>query len=143
MTLNLSEAEIAEVFGDHDPRRHEAEAQQRWGNTGAYKESSRRTSSYSKEDWQRIQEQTAANVQQFVAAMQSGMAADSVEAMDAAEAHRLLISEFYYDCNYQIHTGLAEMYVADERFAARYNNYAAGLAQYISEAIHANAIARS
>ena len=143
MTLNLNETEIAEVFGDNDPRRHETEAQQRWGNTDAYKESSRRTSSYSKEDWQRIQEQTAANVQQFVTAMQSRLAAASVEAMDAAEAHRLLISEFYYDCNYQIHTGLAEMYVADERFAAHYNNYAAGLAQYISEAIHANAIARS
>lgn len=143
MTLNLSDADIAEVFGDNDPRIHEAEANQRWGNTEAYKESSRKTASYSKEDWQRIQEKTAANVQQFVSVMNAGHASDSAEAMEAAEVHRLLISEFYYNCSYEIHTGLADMYVSDERFTAHYNNHAKGLARYVSEAIHANAIARS
>jgi hypothetical protein len=143
MTLNLSDADIAEVFGDADPRKHESETQQRWGNTDAYRESARKTSSYSKEDWQRIQTAMEAVVAQFVAAKDAGLAADSAEAMAAAELHRLHICEFYYDCTYDIHTGLAEMYVADARFTEHYEESAPGLAQFVSDAIHANAIAHS
>jgi hypothetical protein len=38
-----------------------------------------------------------------------------------------------------MHTGLAEMYVADPRFAATYEKVATGLAQYVHDAILANA----
>jgi len=38
-----------------------------------------------------------------------------------------------------MHTGLAEMYVADPRFAANHERVAAGLAQYVHDAILANA----
>nr|MBA2420841.1 TipAS antibiotic-recognition domain-containing protein [Thermoleophilaceae bacterium] len=37
------------------------------------------------------------------------------------------------------HRGLADMYVADERFSAHYERRADGLARYVHEAIHANA----
>ena len=40
-------------------------------------------------------------------------------------------------------TGLADMYLADERFTAYYENIAPGLAAYLHEAIHANAISRA
>jgi hypothetical protein len=58
--------------------------------------------------------------------------------MDLAERHRQQISR-YYDCTYQIHRGLADMYVADPRFTAHYEKYGPGLAQYVRDAIHANA----
>ena len=38
-----------------------------------------------------------------------------------------------------MHTGLAEMYVADPRFTATYEKIAPGLAQYLHDAIQANA----
>ena len=143
MKLNLNETEIAEVFGDSDPRAHETETQERWGGTDAYRESAAKTSGYTKEDWLRVQAQTEANINAFVAAMDAGLPAESVEAMAAAETHRLHICEFYYACDHSMHTNLADMYVADTRFTEFYDKYAVGLAQYVRDAIHANAIAHS
>ena len=143
MTLNLTDAEIAEVFGDADPLQHSQEAEARWGNTDAYKESAAKTAGYSKEDWQRVQAQTQANIDAFVTAMNAGLSAESVEAMAAAETHRQQICEFYYACDYSMHTNLADMYVADERFTAFYDKHAAGLAKYVRDAIYANAISHS
>ena len=37
--------------------------------------------------------------------------------MDLAERHRQHISRWFYECGYDVHRGLAEMYVADARFA--------------------------
>ena len=53
MGVDLTPEEVREVFGDNDPRQYEEEAKQRWGDTAVYKESNRRTSGYSKEDWVR------------------------------------------------------------------------------------------
>ena len=41
-----------------------------------------------------------------------------------------------------MHVGLAEMYLADERFTAHYERVAPGLAQYVHDAVHENAAAR-
>ena len=43
-----------EVFGGLDPPEYEAEAEARWGDTGAYRESARRARGYSKDDWARF-----------------------------------------------------------------------------------------
>ena len=71
--------------------------------------------------------------------MNAGKPADSPEAMDGAEAHRQQINDAFYDCSYEIHVGLAEMYLADPRFTATYEKIAPGLAQYLHDAIKANA----
>ena len=42
-------------------------------------------------------------------------------------------------CSPQMHRGLAEMYVADERFTRTYEREAEGLAAYLHDAIVANA----
>ena len=71
--------------------------------------------------------------------MRAGLPAASVEAMDGAEAHRRQISDWFYECTSEIHVGLAEMYIADPRFTATYEQIAPGLAQYLHDAILANA----
>ena len=116
------------------------EAKERWGDTDAYKESQRRLSNYSKEDIAKAQlaMQDATNL--VLAAMQAGLPADSDQAMKGAEAHRKSISDFWYQCSYEIHTGLATMYLADPRFTAHYEAQHAGLAKYIHDAIVANAV---
>ncbi len=38
-----------------------------------------------------------------------------------------------------MHSGLADMYVADERFTAHYERRAPGLARYVHDAVKANA----
>lgn len=74
-----------------------------------------------------------------MAALREGAGADSERAMDAAERHRLQISRWFYDCGYDIHRGLAQMYVDDERFTLYYEQIEPGLAAYLRAAIHANA----
>ncbi len=137
--ISLTPEERFEVFGDFNPDDHAAEVEERWGETEAYRESKRRSARYTKADWERIKADGQAVVERFVAAMNGGLAADSPEAMDAAEAHRQQISDAFYDCTYEIHVGLAEMYVADPRFTATYEKIAPGLAAYVSEAIRRNA----
>jgi DNA-binding transcriptional MerR regulator len=141
--VNLTPEEKFEVFGNFDPDEYADEGEERWGGTEAYKESARKTAKYTKDDWQRIQRETADLMARWIAAFDAGVPADSQAAMDLAEEHRQQITEYFYECSLEIHTGLAEMYLADERFTANYENQRQGLAQYVHDAILANAVARS
>ena len=141
MGINLTPEERLEVFGDHDPDEYAAEVEERWGKTDAYRESARRTSQYTKADWERIKADGQRAIEQVVSAMKAGKPAASAEAMAGAEAHRKQIDDAFYECSYEMHVGLAEMYIADPRFTATYEKIAPGLAQYLHDAIKANAAA--
>ncbi|MGA4865859.1 MerR family transcriptional regulator [Streptomyces lavendulocolor] len=139
MGINLTPEERFEVFGDHDPDQYDEEVEQRWGDTDAYRDSARRTARYTKEDWLRMKEESADWGARYQALMEAGEPATSERAMDLAEEHRTQIVRWYYDCTYEIHRCLADMYVADERFTAYYDAIRPGLAQHLRDAIHANA----
>jgi len=139
MNINLTPEERFEVFGDFRPEDHAEEAERRWGETDAYKESNRRVSKYTKQNWQRLKAEGEEVEAGLAAAFEAGLAPDSEEAMAGAEAHRQHISRWFYDCGYEMHRGLTQMYVSDERFRSHYDKRAPGLAQYIKEAAHANA----
>ncbi|MEP6680915.1 MAG: MerR family transcriptional regulator [Chloroflexota bacterium] len=138
MGIPLPPQERFEVFGDFNPDDHAAEVEERWGDSEPYRESARRTARYTKADWLRIKAEGKAAIDQVVAAREAGKPADSPEAMDGAEAHRRQINDAFYECSYQMHVGLAEMYLADPRFTATYEKIAPGLAQYLHDAIKAN-----
>ncbi|MDQ3284331.1 MAG: TipAS antibiotic-recognition domain-containing protein, partial [Actinomycetota bacterium] len=139
MDIKLTPKERLEVFGDFDPEDHAEEAEQRWGNTDAYRESQRRVSNYMKEDWLKIKAEHDEVATNLATLFESGSAPESEEAMAAVEAHRQHISRWYYDCSYEIHRGLGEMYVSDERFRANYDTLAPGLSEFIRDAARANA----
>jgi DNA-binding transcriptional MerR regulator len=139
MGMSLTPEEKFEVFGEFDPDQYEEEVQERWGETDAYAQSKSRTSSYTKEDWVRIKAEGEDVEARFAAALAAGVPADSEQAMDIAEEHRRQISRNFYDCPPGMHAGLGRMYVEDERFTAHYEKRAAGLAQYVSTAVQANA----
>jgi MerR family transcriptional regulator, thiopeptide resistance regulator len=141
--INLTPQERFEVFGDFNPDDYAEEAQERWGDTDAYRESARRVSSYTKADWQAIKEQSEDWGRRITALMDSGAAADSAEAKELAEEHRQHISQWFYECSYEIQTGLAEMYLADERFMATYEAIKPGLTVFLHDAILANAVDRA
>ncbi|MEU6073287.1 MerR family transcriptional regulator [Micromonospora sp. NPDC047074] len=143
LNIPLTPQERFEVFGDFDPDAHAEEAEQRWGGTDAYRESNRRVAHYTKDDWLRNKAENEDWSRRLVEVIASGAPADSPAAMDVAEEHRQLISRWFYECSYEIHTGLADMYVADERFTAYFERIRPGAAAYLSEAIHANAITRA
>ncbi|HEX2806363.1 MAG TPA: TipAS antibiotic-recognition domain-containing protein, partial [Kineosporiaceae bacterium] len=137
--MKLTKEEQRELFGDGFSDEYAAEAQERWGDTDAWKQSAARTEQYSKEDWAAIKAEQDAVTQAFARAMRAGDPADSPTAMDAAEAHRRHINDRFYDVPYAMHRGLADMYVTDPRFTRTYDDVEPGLAQYVHDAIHANA----
>ena len=135
MGIRLTPEEMLDVFGEHDPTEHAAEADERWGGTDPYQESQRRTATYSKDDWLQVKAEGTAVTEAMAGAMRAGKPADSAEAAAAAAAHREHISRWFYDVTPEVHQGLAEMYVADPRFAKTYDDVEPGLAAYLSAAI--------
>lgn len=142
MGINLDPEEMLEVFGEHDPTEHAQEAEERWGDTDAYRESHRRTSTYSKQDWQRLGAESEDIEAELAACLLAGEASDGPRARAAAERHRLHIDTWFYPCSHEMHAGLGDMYVADPRFAAHYDDRAPGLAEYVRDAIIANGVER-
>ncbi len=135
MGISLTPEEQLEIFGTDKIEEHAAEAEQRWGNTEAWQQSRRRTAAYTKEDWIAIK----AEADGFAAAIRAGEPTDGQVAMDLAEAHRSHLSRWFYDCGYDMHCGLAELYIADPRYMASYDEIESGFSQYVHDAIMANA----
>ncbi len=131
--------DLKELFGEGFSEDYQTEAQQRWGETRAWKQSASRTKRYTKADWEKIKAEGDAVNTAFVAAMEAGMPPSSAAAMAAAEAHRQHIETWFYDLDHTFHCGLADMYLADPRFTQTYEDIAPGLATYVHDAIHANA----
>jgi DNA-binding transcriptional MerR regulator len=140
MGVQLTPEEQLEVFGtDKVGGEWAEEAEQRWGDTDAYRESRRRVASYTKADWERLKAESDDGLRAFASAMSEGIPAGGPDGRALAERHREFLCQWFYDCSYEMHRGLAEMYVADARFTATFDAVAPGLASYVRDAIVANA----
>jgi DNA-binding transcriptional MerR regulator len=143
MGIQLTPEEQTEIFGDNWlGEEYAIEAEQRWGDSEAWKQSQSRTAALSKDDWVRIKAETDALEAAFAAAMTDHVPADSEQARALAERHRASIEQ-HYDCSYEMHLCVAETYVSDERFRQHYEDVAPGLAQYTRDVIVANADTRA
>jgi MerR family transcriptional regulator, thiopeptide resistance regulator len=137
-----TEMEVTSMFQDFDPTEYDEEARERWGHTDAYKESTRRTAGYGQTQWAEITAEAEQVVNDFAALMSDGEPAAGERAGAVAERHRQHITRWFYPVSTQMHRNLAEMYLADPRFAANYEKVANGLAQYVHDAVLANADAQ-
>ncbi|MGI9528467.1 MAG: MerR family transcriptional regulator [Acidimicrobiia bacterium] len=133
----MTPEEKLSVFGDFDPAEHEEEAQERWGDTEAFAQSTRRTGQYTKQDWETIQAEAAGIYQRFLELERTGVDPGSPQAAALVDEHRAHISRWFYDCTPEIHAGLGEMYNADQRFADSINETGDGLAAYMTAALAA------
>lgn len=136
---NGTPIEETTMFDGFDPTEYEDEARERWGHTDAYQESMRRTQAYGEAQWNEIRRESEPIMRELIGLMRAGSPADGPAARALAERHREHISRWFYPCSPQMHRGLAEMYVADERFTRTYESEAEGLAAYFHDAIIANA----
>lgn len=116
---------------------YEKEAEQKWGGTDAWKQSRERAKAFTKDDWAAMKEETDANLRALVALMVAGKAPESDEVQAEVARHRAGINRFY-DCTDDIYRGLAEMYLADQRFADFYRTYHADLPEFLSRAMKAS-----
>lgn len=133
----MDEKDMFEVFGEFDPKQYEAEAEQRWGDTDAYKESARRTKHCTKDDWKRVMAEQAAVTAAYVAAMEAGCSPDSQEAFAAVEKHVTSINDNFYTIPGEMFGNLAELWVTDQRFTKNIDKAKPGLAQFQHDAVKA------
>lgn len=82
----------------------------------------------------RLKAEDDALLQALAEAKRSGIEPGSPEADALAERHRASIERFY-DVDQPMHVGLADMYVADERFIRYYDDAEPGLAQYVHDIV--------
>ncbi len=104
-----------------------------------WQDSQKRMSERTKKDWTRIQVEVEASNAAFAAAMDACLPATSATAMDTAEQHRLHIRRWFYDITPELHRRLGDTYLTDPRTTKNYEGIRAGMAQYVRDAIHANA----
>lgn len=137
---DMSNVDFKKIFDGFDPVQYDDEVKSRWG-SDAYELTVKRTKSYTEADWRRYKDEQAAIYADALAARNDGVRADEPRAMDVAERHRLSIDRWCYPCSAQSHRGLADMWLADRRFADNIDKYggAAGLTEYLAAAVRANA----
>ena len=138
----MAKAEMFEGPEDFGHEEYEAEARERWGRTDSYKESMRRTRRYTRDDWTRIKAEAEDVMARLAALLDEGAEAASRPVRRLAEEHRCHIDRWFYPCSHAMHAGLADMYVADPRFAEYFEKRGRGLAAFFREAILANAARR-
>jgi DNA-binding transcriptional MerR regulator len=130
--------DVKNMFDGFDPADYEDEARERWGETDAYKESARRTKTYGKAEWDQIKRDWGAIYTALADLMKAGVAVTDARTQALVERHRAHLDRWFYPCSVDMHKNLGAMYVADPRFAANIDKTAAGLAQYLSDAIAAS-----
>jgi DNA-binding transcriptional MerR regulator len=136
--IQLTAEEQVEIFGTTAfSEEYAAEAEQRWGDTDAWKQSQQRVSRFSKQDWIDIKADVDKLLADLAAAKRDGVEPGSAEADELAARHRASI-ERYYDCDDEMHRCLAEMYLADERFTRYYDDVESGLAQFVHDIVVAS-----
>ena len=114
----------------------ENEVHERWGDTDAYRQSTSKTSKYSKEDFEAAKVEQEAATELFVYAFGNSLPIDSPKAQEAVRAHRDAITKWFYNCSVEMQKNLALMYIEDPRFKEYYDGRVRGLAQYVHDAIH-------
>ncbi len=114
---------------------YDKEVKQRFGNTDAYKEHAEKTSNYSADKWQEVNDGLNAVLAKFAECLNSGYTTDSPEAQALVKELQNYITENYYTCTKEILAGLGQMYVADERFKNNIDKHTVGTAEFVSKAI--------
>jgi MerR family transcriptional regulator, thiopeptide resistance regulator len=136
--IQLTAEEQVEIFGTTAfGEEYAAEAEQRWGDTDAWKQSQQRVSKFTKQDWIDIKADVDKLLADLAAAKRDGVEPGSAAANELAARHRGSI-ERYYDCDDEMHRCLAEMYLADERFTRYYDDVELRLAQFVHDIVIAS-----
>lgn len=110
------------------------EVKQKYGNTDAYKESQRKTTNYTKENWAAIYEKSNEIYNNIAALMDRSPEDPKVQ--EEIGKWRQHISDNFYNCTLEIFRGLGDLYVQDQRFTANIDKVKPGLAKFMKEGIH-------
>lgn len=132
-TMELKEFGRGELDAARDA--FAAEAKARWGDTKAWRESSRRMENDTQQKREVRTEEMNGIFRRFAAL--TGEAPDSPEVQAALTDWQAFITDNYYRCTDEILAGLGKLYLADQRFRKTLDRFGPGTAWLMSDAIAA------
>lgn len=125
-------------LAEQNERKHGAEVRERWGDTAAG-EANRKMLNLSEGEFERFQELGRAINESLEAAVSANADPTGDEGERIYRLHREWLGFTWNFYTPEAHRGLAEMYVADERFTTYYDGNVAGCAAWLRDAITAHA----
>lgn len=110
------------------------ESREKYGNQ-AVDQSQKAMKNLSREDYQRWTHLDRAILEGLEAAVRQGLAPDSPQGEEIVSNHKAWLTLSGLTYTPQIHRGLGEMYILDERFTAYYDRAVPGCARFLRDAI--------
>ena len=130
---NMSFKEFDNSIIEENKRKYSEEVKKRWGNTDAYKEYEKKTTSYDKNSWNTINEEMAKILKEFADNRDKDVNSDIVQSL--VEKWRGYITLNFYNCTKEILSCLGLMYIGDERFKENIDKYGEGTSEFMAKAI--------
>lgn len=130
----ITDKDLLQCFDDGKYEEYKTEAQEKWGKDMVRK-SENIVKGWSKEKMEEVKREGDEINKALAANMDKGI--ESAEVQEIVQRHFDHIIQFY-DPSWpllKIYRGLGKMYVEDGRFAANYNKYHPGLAQFLCDAM--------
>lgn len=137
--VSLTPEEQLEIFGTDRFAERFAATEPDWPNHDQWERAAHRAAGHTREDWETIKAEAAADIRAFVEAIAAGEPADGPVAMDAAEQHRRHLERWFGPCSPQQHCEIAALYVSGDAATAEWEELAPGLPRFVHNAIVANA----
>jgi hypothetical protein len=128
--MNFKESDIDEIESMRE--KYASEVKERWGNTGAYAESVKKTAEYDKAKWQEIRATQDSIFQRLAKSMEKEPNHPDVQAL--IKERQDFITTNFYACSKDMLRELAHMNVTDERFKKNIDKYADGMSVFIAKA---------
>lgn len=129
--MNFEEFDMEEI--ETAKKKYAEEVKERWGNTNAYAENEKKSTHYSKEQWQEINAESGKIIKAF--AENRNKAPESKEVQELVKEWQEHITARFYDCTNEILQGLGMMYTEDSRFKENMDRYGVGTTELMSKAI--------
>ena len=125
----------SEYFSGFDEKEYQAEAQARWGDTSAYKQSQQRWSSYSEEQKENIKE-LGGEITLRMVTENPQVRVDDPDVQAAVSEYYQYLNQYFYSCEVDFLRTLADMWVGDPRFAVNYERIREGGGEFVWQAVH-------
>ncbi len=127
----ISEKEYFEGF---DQSQYEEEVRARWGNTSQCSESQQKWASYSPQQQEAIKAEGSQLINRMVGNDPSISPTDPAIQQAVGDYFNYL-NKYFYACDLEFFRKLADMWVADPRFAANYERVRPGGAAFVRDAV--------
>jgi MerR family transcriptional regulator, thiopeptide resistance regulator len=127
--------EKTSYFDGFEPELYEAEVEDKWGETDAYKISHGRAKSRTPDDTKVMMAEQSAIFDDGAKAMARGELPTSVTAQAVVVRHRDHVSRWHYPLTPAMHVALADMWEADARFAGNIDRHGEGLTAWLAAAV--------